>query len=40
MRTGFSILARELVRRTIGSKRNIKAQLVKALDPKLAIPSG
>jgi hypothetical protein len=40
MRTGFSILAREPVRQTIGSKPNIKAQLVKALDPKLAIPSG
>jgi len=39
MRTGFSILAREPVRRTIGSKRNITAQLVKALDPKPAVRS-
>jgi len=39
MRTGLSILAREPVRRTIGSKRSIKAQLVKALDPKPALRS-
>jgi len=32
MRTGFSILAREPDGRTIGSKRNIKAQRVKAFD--------
>src|SRR5689334_19231949 len=39
MRTGFSILAREPVRQTIGSKQNIEAQLVKALDAKPALRS-